>query len=114
MAAKNQKYNNEYICGFTITLNCNGTEKPPCFLCGKVLANCSMKPVKLKEHLHVSYLGNISNSHDTFLQKKVRFERSRILEKHGFISTGQPLLEASYNVVYQIAKDKSHSALLKH
>ena len=52
MAVKKPKYNEEHISyGFTVTLDRNSTEKPQCFLCGKVLANSSMKPVKLKEHL---------------------------------------------------------------
>ena len=75
MAAKKQKYNEEYISyEFTVTLDCNDTEKPQCFLCGKFLASSSMKRIKLKEHLNANQPGNISDSRDTFLQKKARFE----------------------------------------
>ena len=62
-----------------------GIEKPRCFLCGKVLANSSTKPVKLKEHLNTNHPGNISDNRDTFLQKKARFEVSETLDKYGFI-----------------------------
>ena len=107
MAAKKRKYNNEYISlGFTVTVDRDGTEKPQCFLCGKVLANSSMKPVKLKDHLISNHSGNVSDSRNVFLQKKARFERGGTLDKHGFIPTGKPLLEASYKIAYQIAKNK--------
>ena len=50
MATKIRKYNEEYISyGFNVKLDRDGTEKPLCFYCGNVLANSSMKPVKLKE-----------------------------------------------------------------
>ena len=75
MATKKRKYNEEYISyGFTFTLDRDGTEKSQCFLCGKVLADSSMKPVKLKKHLNANHPGNISVNRDTFLQKKARFE----------------------------------------
>ena len=48
----------------------------------------------------------ISDSRNAFLQKKARFERGGTLDKHGFIPTGKPLLEASYKIAYQIAKNK--------
>ena len=107
MATKKRKYNEEYISyGFTVTLDRDGTEKPQCFLCGKVLANSSMKPVKLKEHLNANHPGNISDSRDTFLQKKVRFEVSGTLDKYGYIPTEKHLLVASYKIAYRIAKEK--------
>ena len=107
MATKKRNYNEEYMSyGFTVTLDCNGTEKSQCLLCGKVLANSSMKPIKLKEHLNANHLGNISDSRDTFLQKKARFEVSGTLDKYGFIPTEKPLLLASYKIANRIAKEK--------
>ena len=73
-----------------------------------------MKPVKLKEHQNANHQGNMSDSRNTFLQQKVRFERGKTLDRHGFNTTGKPRLEASYKVAYQIAKDKSCIVLLKH
>ena len=71
MAAKKRKYNNEYISlGFTVTVDRDGTEKPQCFLCEKVLANSSIKSVKLKEQLISNHPGNLSDSRNAFLQKK--------------------------------------------
>ena len=87
-------------------LDRDGTEKLQCFLCGKVLAKSSMKPVKLKEHLNANRPGNISDSRDTFLQKKARFEVSGTLDKYVFIPIEKPLLVASYKIAYRIAKEK--------
>ena len=107
MATKKRKYNEEYMSyGFTVTLDRDGTEKFQFFLCGKVLANSSMKPVKLKEHLNANHPVNISEGRDTFLQKKVRFEVSGTLGKYGFIPSEKPLLVASYKTAYRIAKEK--------
>ena len=73
-----------------------------------------MKPVKLKDHLISNHPGNVSDSRNAFFQKKARFERGGTLGKHGFIPTGKPLLEASYKIAYQIAKNKSRTLLPKH
>ena len=88
MAAKKRNYNEEYISyRFTVTLYCDGIKKPQCFLCEKVLANSSMKPVKLKEHLNANYPESISYNRDTYLQKTARFEVSGGLDKYRFILT---------------------------
>lgn len=105
--SKKRKYNNDYtLFGFTSTKDRDGTEKPQCFLCSKVLANSSMKPAKLKEHFNTNHPQNVSDSPDILRNKKARFEKSGTLTKHGFVPTQKPLLEASYKVAYRIAKDK--------
>ena len=49
--SKKRKYSDQYISlGFTFTTERDGTQKPQCFLCGKVHADGSMKPLKLKDH----------------------------------------------------------------
>ena len=98
MTTKKRKYNEEYILPMDLpsrwiamvqkNLNASFVEK--------VLANSSMKPVKLKEHLNANHPGNISASRDTFLQKIARFEVSETLDKYGFIPTEKSLLAASY------------------
>ena len=46
------KYSEDYVAfGFTFFTDSDGSERPQCFLCGKVLSNTSLKPAKLKEHL---------------------------------------------------------------
>ena len=105
--AKKRKHNNDYISyGFTFTTERDGTEKPRCFLCGKVLANRSIKPENLKEHLSTSHPGNVSDSPEAFRNKKTRLEKSGTLVKYGFVPTQKPLVEASYKVAYRIAKEK--------
>jgi len=54
-----RKYNDSYVSfGFTCFIDDDGTEKPQCFLCGKILANCSMKPAKLKLHFGAYHAKN--------------------------------------------------------
>ncbi|XP_042208670.1 protein ZBED8-like [Homarus americanus] len=105
--SKKRKYNEAYISfGFTFIAERDGTQKPQCFLCGKVLANGSMKPTKLKEHLTSVHPENASDSVDIFRAKKARFEKAGTLPKLGFAPTQKPCLEASYKVAYRIAKQK--------
>ena len=92
--------------GFTYITERDGTQKPQCFLCGKVLANGSMKPTKLKEHLTSVHPENTSDSVDLFRAKKARFEKVGTLPKLGIAPTQKPRLEASYKVAYRIAKQK--------
>ena len=56
MCSKKRKYDESYVqYGFT-SININGEEKPQCVICNKVLANDSMKPTKLKQHLENVHL----------------------------------------------------------
>ena len=72
MATKKRKFNEEYIsCGLNVKLDRDGTEKPQCFYCGKVPANSSMKPVKLKEHQNGNHLP------ETFLTAAIHFCKRR-------------------------------------
>ena len=78
-------------------------------LCGKVLANASLKPAKLKEHLSPVYHKNPVDGVDSFRSKKTRFKKVGTLPKFGFITTQKPCLKASYKVAYGIAKQtKAH------
>ena len=105
--SKKRKYSENYVAfGFTFVTDSDGSERPQCFLCGKVLANASLKPAKLKEHLKSIHPKNALDSVDSFRSKKARFEKSGTLPKFGFIKTQKPCLEASYKVAYRIAKEK--------
>lgn len=105
--SKKRKYNDSYVSyGFTFITERDGTQKPQCFLCGKVLANGSMKPAKLSEHLTSVHPGNTSDTLDIFRAKKARFEKAGTLSKLGFTPTQKPCLEASYKVAYRIARQK--------
>ncbi|XP_042228922.1 protein ZBED8-like [Homarus americanus] len=109
--SKKRKYNEAYLSfGFTFIAERDGTQKPQCFMCGKVLANGSMKPTKLKEHLTCVHPENASDSVDLFRAKKARFEKAGTLPKLEFTPTQKPCPEASYKVAYRIAKqEKPHT-----
>jgi hypothetical protein len=72
----------------------------------KVLCNDNMRPAKLREHFAIVHPGNSGDSLESLKQKKARFHSSGTLPKLGFGSTQKPLLEASYEVAYLIAKNK--------
>ncbi|XP_071035276.1 protein FAM200C-like [Parasteatoda tepidariorum] len=84
----------------------DGTEKPQCFLCGKVLANASMKPAKLIEHLKSLNPENASKDLEFFTKKKAQFSKSGTLTKLGCGISQKALVEASFKVAYRIAKSK--------
>ena len=105
--SKKMKYSEDYVAfGFTFVTDSDGSERPQCFLCGKVLANASLKPAKLKEHLTSIHPKNALDSVDSFRSKKARFKKVGTLPKFGFIKTQKPCLKASYKVAYRIAKEK--------
>ena len=112
--SKKRKYSDEYISfSFTFMTERDGTQKPQCFLCGNVLANGSMKPSKLKDHLKSFHPNNLSDKIDQLRMKKARFEKPGTLPKLGFITTQKPFVEASYKVAYRILSKKNHTQLGK-
>ena len=105
--SKKRKCSEKYVAfGFTFVADSDGSERPQCFLCGKVLANASWKPAKLKEHLISIHPKNALDSVDSFRSKKAQFEKSGTLPKFEFVKTQKRCVEASYKVVYRIAKKK--------
>ena len=91
--SKKRKYDEAYVSfGFTYITERDGTQKPQCFLCGKVPPNGSMKPTKLKEHLTSVHPENTSDSVDLFRAKKARFEKVGTLPKLGIALTQKPCL----------------------
>lgn len=105
--SKKRKYNEEYVVfGFTFIAGSDGSEISQCFLCGKVIANASLKSAKLKDHLTSVHPKNATDSTDSFRSWKAQYEKAGTLPKYGFITTQKPCLEAFYKVVYRIAKQK--------
>lgn len=105
--SKKRKYDENYVkYGFCCMKESDGVEKPQCFLCGKVLANASMKPAKLIEHLKSLHPENASKDLEFFTKKKAQFSKSGTLTKLGFGIPQKPLVEASFRVAYRIAKSK--------
>uniref|UniRef100_UPI00358FFCAA protein FAM200C-like n=1 Tax=Myxine glutinosa TaxID=7769 RepID=UPI00358FFCAA len=107
MLSKKRKYDDSYIkWGFMKFVEKNGTERPQCVLCYKVLAEASMKPSKLKAHLASTHPTHQNDTEDVFRSKKARFMAKGSLTRHGFQPSAKPILEASYEVALLIAKDK--------
>lgn len=104
---KVRKYQDDYLTlGFTSILSNNNQEQPQCVLCLEILANDSLKPVKLKRHLQTKHPDCVSKPlaffkrHEQQLKGNVRF-----LEKHATVP--KKALRASLEVSYLIAKSKS-------
>ena len=105
--SKKTKCSEKYVAfDFTFVTDSDGSKRPQCFLCGEVLANASLKPAKLKEHLISIHLKNALDSVDSFRPKKARFQKSGTLPKFGFVKTQNPCVETSHKVAYRIAKEK--------
>jgi len=83
--------------GFTFITECDVTQKPQCFIYGKVIANGSMKPVKLRKHLVSLHPRHASDNMEIFQTKKSRFENGGTLPKLGFVPPQKLCLEASGN-----------------
>ena len=90
--------------GFTFILE-NDEHRPLCFICNKVLASESLKPAKLKRHLHTK--------HDSHRNKPVEFfhrllrtsERQRQSFESEFVNEGK-YIRASFEASLLIAKCK--------
>ena len=86
--SKKRKYSKDYVVfGCTFVIDSDGSERQKCFLCGKVLANASLKPAKLKEHLTPIHPKNALDSVNSFHSKKARFEKYGTLPKFEFTKT---------------------------
>ena len=65
--SKKRKCREDYSAfSFTFVTDSDGSERTQCFLCGEVLANTSLKPAKLKEHLTSIHSKNALDSVDSF------------------------------------------------
>jgi hypothetical protein len=105
--SKKRKYCEDYVKFlFMCCLDRDGTEKPQCYFCAKVLCNDNMRPAILREHFAIVHPGNSGDSLESLKQKKARFHSTGPLPKLGFGSTQKPSLEASYKVAYLVAKNK--------
>ena len=70
-----RKYDDSYIkWGITKFVEKDGTERPQCVLCYKVLAEASMKPSKLRAHLTSIHATHQNYSEDRFRRKKALFK----------------------------------------
>ena len=77
-------------------------------LCNVKLSNFSLAPAKLREHFtKVPGTGKYKDTTLTqFKQKRARFDANATITFYGFVLVDKPILTASYEVAYLIAKQK--------
>ncbi|XP_042228630.1 zinc finger BED domain-containing protein 5-like [Homarus americanus] len=104
--AKKRKYIDGYInYGFTSIL-ADGIEKPQCVLCFKVLGNDSMRPSKVKHHLMTIHPQYAQRDTDFFRRHERSLEKQKLDESGAFQQQTVSVVEASYEVSLEIAKQK--------
>ncbi|XP_073501335.1 protein FAM200C-like [Phyllobates terribilis] len=113
MSSKKRKWSDEYVQhGFTCITERDGSQRPICMICNAKLSNSSLAPAKLKEHfLKLHGDGEYRNTTlAEFKVKKDRFDERATLPALGFVPVNKPILTASYEVAYLIAKQgKPHT-----
>lgn len=103
---KKRKYLEEYLkFGFT-TLNSNGIEKPQCVLCKVVLSHESMKPSKLKRHFETKHSEHTKKDLEFFRRHETSCKSQRLDRTGIFQQSNTALMQASYEVALEIAKQK--------
>ena len=92
--------------GFTCATKSDGTQYPQCMLCNVKLSNSSLAPAKLREYFtKVHGTGKYKNTTlNQFKQKRARFDANATIRSYGFVPVDKPILTASYEVAYLIAK----------
>ena len=113
MSSKKRKWSDEYVqYGFTCITECDGSQRPQCMICNAKLSNSSLAPAKLREHfLKLHGDGKYKNTTlAEFKVKRARFDENATLPVFGFVPIDKPVLTASYEVAYLIAKQgKPHT-----
>ena len=88
--------NDSYIeYGFTCIIN-NGEERPQCVICNKVLSNDSLKPRKLKQHLHNVHQHHKDKSRGFFERHATVLKKMRLDSNGTYHETNKNAIEASY------------------
>lgn len=113
MSGKRRKWSDEYVQhGFTCITERDGSERPICMICNAKLSNSSLAPAKLKEHF-LKLHGDGEYKNTTLVEFKVKtagFDERATLPALGFVPVNKPILTASYEVAYLIAKQgKPHT-----
>ena len=113
MSSKKRKWSDEYVqYGFTCITERDGSQRPNCMICNAKLSNSSLAPAKLREHfLKLHGDGKYKNTTlAEFKVKRARFDEKATLPVLGFVPINKPILTASYEVAYLIAKQgKPHT-----
>ena len=104
--SKKRTYNESFLSfGFSFTVN-NGMQVPQCVICKKTLANESMKPFKLKEHLTKVHPELAKKDLAFFKIKENQLKRSRFDHGTGVLFQPSNVVKASYKISFLIAKQK--------
>ncbi|XP_040275794.1 protein ZBED8-like [Bufo bufo] len=113
MSIKKRKWSDEYVqYGFTCITERDGSQRPKCMICNAKLSNSSLAPAKLREHfLKLHGDGKYKNTTlAEFKVRRARFDEKASLPVLGFVPINKPILIASYEVAYLIAKQgKPHT-----
>ena len=113
MSKKIRKWSDEYgQYGFMYITKPDGSQRPQCTICDAKLSNSSLAPAKLKKHfLKMNGDGKYQNT--TLAELKInraRYDEKAFLLVFGFVLFNKPMLTASYEVAYLIAKQgKPHT-----
>ncbi|XP_068250810.1 protein FAM200C-like [Palaemon carinicauda] len=112
-SSKKRKWSDEYVqYGFTCITERDGSQRPQCMICNAKLSNSSLAPAKLREHF-LKLHGDEKYKNTTLAEFKVeraRFDERATLPTFGFVPIDKPVLTASYEVAYLIAKQgKPHT-----
>ncbi|XP_076339961.1 zinc finger BED domain-containing protein 5-like [Tachypleus tridentatus] len=104
--AKRRRYSECYLnIGFTTVLANDGIEKPQCVLCHAVLSAESMKLSKLKRHLETKHPEHAKGL--DFFKRHERCLKSQRIDRSGsFQQQSAAVVEASYAIAFEIAKQK--------
>lgn len=110
---KNRKWCDDYVkFGFTNKIGSDGIHNPQCMICQVIMKNSCLVPSKLSKHFLNSH-GDGKYKDATvadFTAKRIKFDERITLPNMGFLNVSKPLLTASYEVSYLIAKQgKPHS-----
>ncbi|XP_044151372.1 protein ZBED8-like [Bufo gargarizans] len=113
MSSKKRKWSDEYVqYGFTCITERDGSQRPNCMTCNAKLSNSSLAPAKLREHfLKLHGDGKYKNTTlAEFKVRRARFDENASLPVLGFVPINKPILIASCEVAYLIAKQgKPHT-----
>ena len=104
-------YNDDYLKLGFISVKVNGEVRPQCVLCLKVLAQSSLKEVKLHRHLEANHEKFVSKTLDVFIEKIKRSCIDRLAAWGGVAYCHNKAVRASFFVSWKIAREKApHTA----
>ena len=111
MSIKKRKYDDSYIqFGFTSVV-INGMENLQCVLCNKVLSNDSIRPAKLKQHLDNVHPQSKQKDKSYFERQSKTLKMMRLDSPSEFFVRNSKIVEASYEVALETAKQKKPHAI---